>query len=109
MLQKKRIEFFVSSVLDYFIRFKNEKSVNEINKNPKFLSHFRHRCIDEVKSYKDFDGTDEGYREFLEKKDDMLSYDSIDSIENIEIDFQKMLKDWDIAVNKVSDITSKIA
>jgi hypothetical protein len=39
----------------------------------------------------------------------MLSYDSIDSIENIEIDFQKMLKDWDIAVNKVSDITSKIA
>ncbi len=104
--KNKRIESFVQQVLDYFVRLKKEKSVDEINKNPYFLAYFRKKCIDEVRSYLEFQGDNEDYLKQLEKEPnkDVSKIIQDDSIEKIEIDFRNMLESYDITINRSGNV-----
>lgn len=105
----KRIESFFQQVLDYFVRFKREKFVDEINKNSKFLSYFRSRCIDEFESYLQFQTNNENdlciNQSYLCIEDLAFQCNKKkDSIEQIEKDFREILKSHDITISNLGNV-----
>lgn len=114
--KNKRIESFVQQVLDYFVRFQKEKSVDEINQSPQFLSYFRNRCIDEVQSYLEFQCNNQDYLQklrteqkkeasiFQSVKENIKNFFQYDSIKKIEKDFREMLVRHDITINNLGKV-----